>query len=71
MRRRDFITAIGGAAPAFAWSGAARAQQAQLPPRIGYLRLEKFITAVNLKTAKSLGVTVPTALLLRADEVIE
>lgn len=30
----------------------------------------KFITIVNLKTAKSLEVTVPTSLLARADEVI-
>jgi hypothetical protein len=29
------------------------------------------VIAVNLKTAKSLGLTVPTALLLHADEVIE
>jgi putative ABC transport system substrate-binding protein len=42
-----------------------------LPADLPVEQASNFLFALNLKTAKSLGITLPTSILLRADEVIE
>jgi putative tryptophan/tyrosine transport system substrate-binding protein len=48
----------------------ARSQRAK-PSDLPVEQASKFEMLVNVKTAKAIGVELPTAILLRADEVVE